>query len=96
MAKEVEVVVASDAQALKNQLQEMVNEGWEIKGVVGYNPHNIYSEPFVILERAIADVIVEVPEIGESFFDNELIPEEQYFTRLEPQHQEISISMGGD
>ncbi|MDP4207683.1 MAG: hypothetical protein Q8928_02605 [Bacteroidota bacterium] len=94
MAKEIEIVSATDTQALKIQLQEMVNDGWEIKGVIGYNPHNIYSEPFIILERLVVEKSIEIEE--ENFSGDELINEELYFTRPEPHHQEISISMGGD
>jgi len=91
MDKRIEIVSASDIKELKYQLEQMVNSGWNIKGVVGYNPHNDKSEPFVILERDSADD----PAITESFYINEEEPaSEQYHTNPEPPQKEISISMG--
>jgi len=68
----------------------MVNMGWKIKGVIGYNPHDANSEPFVILERDFADD----PAINESLYVNEETLNEQYITNPEPSKKEISISMG--
>jgi hypothetical protein len=90
MANEIEVISAASAQALKLQLQEMVNDGWEIKGVIGYNPHNIYSEPYVILERAT--VIASIKD--EAYYENQDPLVDTSFTRPEPKPKEISISMG--
>jgi hypothetical protein len=90
MKNEIEIIRASDPQVLKPQLEQMVNRGWKIKGVIGYNPHNINSEPFVILERDSADN----PEINESLYVNEVSLNEQYITNPEPPKKEISISMG--
>ncbi len=90
MAKKIEVITATNAQTLKVQLQEMVNDGWEIKGVIGYNPHNDNSDPFVILERTI----VAEPIEEETYSQNEDPFPEMVYTRPEPLHQEICISMG--
>ena len=92
MNKRIEIVAASDPNVLQRKLQQMVNLGWNIKGVVGYNPHNASSEPFVILER---DDIND-PSISESLYENEEPMIEPYFSNPEPQRKEISISMGGD
>ena len=68
MNKKIEILNASDPNVLKQQLEQMVNVGWTIKGVVGYNPHDGNSEPFVILERDSADD----PSINERLFERPL------------------------
>jgi len=90
MDKQIEIVNASDPSALKQQLEQMVNVGWKIKGVINHNPQVANSEPFVILERDSADD----PTIKESFYENEEPLKEQYYTHPEPARKEISISMG--
>jgi len=94
MAKEIEIISAVHAQVLKTQLQEMVNEGWEIKGVVGYNPHNTYSEPFVILERTVIETTEKDEEEKITYDIDDPFPPVNDYTRPEPHHQEICISMG--
>ena len=90
MNKKIEIVSASDPQSLQHQLQQLVNLGWNIKGVVGYNPHNVNSEPFVILERdALND-----PTVSESLYENETQWIEQEYSNPEPPRKNISISMG--
>jgi hypothetical protein len=90
MNKKIEIVSASDPQILQQQLEQMVNVGWIIKGVVGYNPHDVNSEPFVILERES----INDPSINESYYENEKSVTEQYYSKPEPPRKEISISMG--
>jgi hypothetical protein len=63
-----------------------VNHGWEIKGVIGYNPHNSNAKPFVIMERyKLEDAPVEIEVHRE---------EEKIYTLPEPKKKDISISMG--
>jgi len=90
MDKKIEIVNASDPKTLKQQLEQMVNQGWQIKGVVGYNPHVAGSEPFVILERDATDD----PAVSESYYGNEGQVTEPFYTKPEPPRKEISISMG--
>jgi hypothetical protein len=90
MEKRIEIVNASDPKILKQQLEQMVNSGWQIKGVVGHNPNVENSEPFVILERDVS----EDPAFNGSFYVNENLVSEQYYTKPEPPKKEISISMG--
>ncbi len=51
MAKKIEVVSASNPQVLKEHLEKMVNDGWEIKGFVCCDTKNSNSESFAVLER---------------------------------------------
>ena len=90
MSKQIEIINASDPNLLKQQLELMVNVGWKIKGVIGYNPHKDESEPFVILERDSNDD----PAIDQNLYENEEPLKELYYTRPEPPKREISISMG--
>ncbi len=90
MDKRIEILNASDPKALKQQLEQMVNQGWQIKGVIGYNPHVADSEPFVIMQRDSVDD----PAISESYYGNENLVTEQFYTNPEPPRKEISISMG--
>jgi hypothetical protein len=86
MSNEIEIVLIDDTQSLKDKLELLVNEGWEIKGVVGYDPHNQDRKPFVILERQKAEAIpVEIDTHADL---------EKFYTRPEPPRQEISISVG--
>jgi hypothetical protein len=91
MEKRIEIVSASDPEVLKQQLEQLVNTGWNIKGVVGHNPNKPYSEPFVILERDAADD----PTLNEGLYENnESVSEQEYLIHPEPPQKEISISMG--
>lgn len=90
MGKRIEIIAASDQQALKQQLEDMVNNGWEIKGVVGYNPHNSYSEPFVILENTFTD---EYARYQSKYAEDPVA--DQFIPKPEPPKKEISISVGG-
>lgn len=89
MAKKIEIVPATNPQALKDQLEEMVNNGWEIKGVIGYNPHNAYTEPFVILESTVNDEYVRY----QNNFDEDPVAD-HFVPKPEPPKKEISISVG--
>jgi hypothetical protein len=90
MAKRIEIIPASNPQALKEQLEEMVNNGWEIKGVIGYNPHNVFAGPYVIMEGTVTDDYVryQAPHSREEVQD-------PFGTSPEPPREEISISVGG-
>lgn len=89
MAKKIEIIPATNPQTLKEQLEEMVNNGWEIKGVIGYNPHNAYVEPYIIMEGTVTDEYVryQTPHTEEPLSD-------PFGTRPEPPREEISISIG--
>ncbi len=89
MYKKIEIINASDATILKQQLEQMVNVGWQIKGVVGYNMNDAKSEPFVILERDSDND----PTTSENLYYNKEPTIEQY-SKPEPREKEISISMG--
>lgn len=92
MAKRIEIVPATNPQTLKDQLEEMINNGWEIKGVIGYNPHNAYTEPFVIMEN---DVIDEEIRYQSNYNYDEDPVADHFIPKPEPPKKEISISMGG-
>ncbi|NJO70261.1 MAG: hypothetical protein HC830_14140 [Bacteroidetes bacterium] len=88
MAKRIEILPATDRMALKQQLEEMINQGWEIKGVVGYNPHNAYTEPFVIMEN---DNIYEDDYTRyETNYDEDPVAD-HFIPKPEPPKKEISI-----
>ena len=89
MYKKIEIINASDATILKQQLEQMENVGWQIKGVVGYNMNDAKSEPFVILERDSDND----PTTSENLYYNKEPTIEQY-SKPEPREKEISISMG--
>lgn len=89
MSKSIEILTVTDPEAMKQQLEHMVNRGWQIKGV-GCNPNNGNTdEQFVILERDSADD----PTVNEELYENEE-PTEEIYTKPEPPRKEISISMG--
>ena len=90
MAKRIEIIPATNPQALKDQLEEMVNNGWEIKGVIGYNPHNAYTEPYVILETTYADDYTRY----QNKYEEDPVAD-QFIPKPEPPQKEISISVGG-
>lgn len=89
MAKRIEIISATNPQTLKSQLEDMVNDGWEIKGVIGYNPHNAYTEPFVILESSVMDEYARY----QSKYPEDTITE-QFNLKPEPPKKDISISVG--
>ena len=89
MSKQIEIITISDSKTLQQQLEQMVNVGWSIKGVVNNNPNDANGKPFVILERDSADD----PTINEGLYENEEPSNEQY-SHAEPPRKEISISMG--
>ena len=91
MEKRIEIVSVSEPEVLKQELEQLVNTGWKIKGIVGHNPNRPNSEPFVILQRDAADD----PTLDEELYGNdESVSEQEYHTHPEPPHKEISISMG--
>lgn len=89
MAKRIEIIPATNQQALKEQLEEMVNNGWEIKGIVGYNPHNAYTEPFIILESVVMD---EYARYQSKYVEDPVA--DQFNPKPEPPKKDISISVG--
>ena len=90
MAKRNENLPATNSHVLKSQLEEMVNSGWEIKGVIGYNPHNAYTEPFIILEGEFDDDYARY----QSKYDEDPVAD-HFVPKPEPPKKEISISVGG-
>lgn len=90
MKKQVEIVNASDPDILKPQLEQMVNVGWKIKGVINRDPNDANSQPFVILERDPVDD----PSVKEELYINEEPLTEQYYSRPEPPPKEVCISVG--
>lgn len=90
MAKRIEILSATNPQVLKDQLEDMVNNGWEIKGVVGYNPHNAYTEPYIILESAVSDEYARY----QNKYDEDPVAD-HFNPKPEPPKKEISISVGG-
>jgi hypothetical protein len=90
MDKRIEIINASDPKLLKQQLEQMVNDGWKIKGVIGYNPHDDTSEPFVILEQDLSDD----SEINEGLYINQEQIKDQYFANPNKPKKEVSISIG--
>lgn len=90
MAKRIEILPATNPQLLKDQLEDLVNSGWEIKGVIGYNPHDANTEPFVILENTVSD---EYARYQSKYAEDPVA--DQFIPKPEPPKQEISISVGG-
>lgn len=90
MAKRIEILPATNQHTLKEQLEDLVNSGWEIKGVVGYNPHNAYAEPYIILESTIND---EYARYQSKYAEDPVA--DQFIPKPEPPKKEISISVGG-
>jgi hypothetical protein len=89
MSKKIEIVPVFDPHELKQKLEKMVNEGWEIKGVIG---ENVNSGPLVILEH------LSYEETMKEEFHSEIKEPlaEQFYVRSSPPQKEISISIGGD
>lgn len=92
MAREIDIVIATDISKLKMVLQGKADNGWEIKGVIGYNPHNSQSEPVIILER----VLTEEATVDDSVYQCEEMQQIENYTRPEPKHESASISVGND
>lgn len=92
MAREIDIVFVTDTSKLKALLQEKVDEGWRIKGIIGYNPHNSQTDPLIILERNITERV----GVDESVYQCEEMHQIEYVTRPEPKHESASISVGND
>jgi len=56
MPKKIEIIPASDPHMLKEQLEKMVNDGWEIKGFVYCNTKISSNESFAVLEQLSDEV----------------------------------------
>ena len=83
MAKEIEIIPCEERFILKAQLENMVSDGWVIKGM--YTINNAQPESFIILQRESQDT---VPLERTQQFGTE------DYTQPEPVKKEISISIG--
>jgi hypothetical protein len=91
MIKKIEIVPVSDPHSLKERLEEMVNEGWEIKGFVNCNSGNNYNEPYAVLQRFSEKETgrKQETETEKPAFEHSPFPDP-------PKKKEISISLGGN
>jgi hypothetical protein len=91
MTKKIEFVPVSDPQSLKQKLEEMVNNGWEIKGFVCCNSGDPYNERFAVLERSSVNATVKEQDLTAS-------EEKSRDKIIQPvtAKKEISISLGGN
>jgi hypothetical protein len=91
MFKKIEFVPVTDPQTLKEKLEEMVNNGWAIKGFVSCNSGNPYGESFAVMERLAER---EHAKFTDQDMDESLRVHSNY--HISPKKKEISISMGGN
>ena len=91
MGKKIEFVPVSDPQSLKQKLEEMVNNGWEIKGFVCCNSGNPYDERFAVLERSSGNATV-----NEQDYTGSDEKSQDKIINPVPAKKEISISVGGN
>jgi hypothetical protein len=91
MEKKIEFVPVTDPQSLKQKLEEMVNNGWEIKGFVCCNSGDPYNERFAVLERSSGNIKLK----EQDFAANEEKPKDKTIHPISAK-KEISISLGGN
>ena len=91
MFKKIELIPVTDPESLKEKLEELVNEGWEIKGFVNFNSGNTYNEPFAVMERFSEKVTAKEIE-----YENEKSSGYHSPFPVTPGKKEISISLGGN
>ncbi len=91
MFKKIEMIPATDPESLKEKLEEMVNDGWEIRGFVCFNCGNPTCESFAVLERISEKEIIPGKE-----YEAEIIPEPASPYPKTPRKKEASISIGGN
>jgi len=88
MPKKIELVSATDPHSLKEKLEEMINQGWEIRGFVSFNPVNTSMVSYAVLERA-TDKIPEREIYPEA---DEVLSEKQVSNKSGK--KVVTISMG--
>jgi len=91
MYKRIEFIPVTDPQTLKVKLEEMVNDGWGIKGFVSCNDGNPYGESFAVMERLSEK---ENKRFTDQDADEPFRVHSNY--HILPKKKEISISMGGN
>ena len=92
MHKIIEFVLTTDAESLKEKLEQMVNRGWEIKGFVTFHSDTAYNESFAVMERMTETESVKMEELEEELPE----PPENSIYPKSPKKKEVSISMGNN
>ena len=91
MSKKIELIPVTDPQSLKEELEEMINEGWGIKGFVCLNSGTSSCESFAVLESLSSPEKGKAPpyEYEEHGYTNK--------PNTKPLKQkDVSISIGGN
>lgn len=88
MIKKIEFIPATESNTLREKLEEMVNQGWEIKGFVTFRSSSDSHNTFAVMERPFAGGAIMDTEFG-----NTERPIEHSFNP-EPPKPEVSISVG--
>ncbi|HEX2934945.1 MAG TPA: hypothetical protein VHO72_06295 [Bacteroidales bacterium] len=88
MIKKIEFVPVTESNTLRDKLEEMVNQGWEIKGFVTFSATSDPHQSFAVMERPFADDAITDTEFGATER-----PIEHSFNP-EPPKPEVSISVG--
>jgi hypothetical protein len=91
MFKKIELIQVTDPQTLKEKLEEMVNDGWGIKGFVNCSSGYPYGESYAVMERLSEREHSKHTNIDA---DEPLRVHTNY--HVSPKKKEISISMGGN
>ena len=89
MSKKIELIPVTDPQSLKEKLEEMVNDGWEIKGFVCFNSRASNCESFAVLES------LSEPEKAQPYEYEEHVLSSRSYTKPLGK-KDISISIGGN
>ena len=103
MYKNIELVPASDPRSMKEKLEEMVNNGWGIKGFVSFNTGNPGTESFAVMERLSESYSGSGQEFNEQEPEgaqDESLPEavqqvREKIRRARSPRKNIDISIGG-
>jgi hypothetical protein len=90
MLKQIEMIPVTDSQTLKDKLEEMINDGWEIRGFVNCNSQMNRSESYAVMERGL----FYTSEKNQEVEHESLLNDEPGIS--ETPKKDISISIGGD
>lgn len=91
MRKKLEFIPVMDPESLKEELEVMINDGWEIRGFVTFNCGNTSCESFAVMER-----LSETDTAVEKEYETETLPEPGTTYPKPPKKKEASISIGGN
>lgn len=88
MIKKIELIPVTEKQTFQEKMEEMVNQGWEIKGFVTFDNSSEPHLSYAVMERPFADDAITDTEFGsvERPIEHSFNPE--------PPKPEVSISVG--